>query len=84
MAYSGRQELEHYLNELKKGMKGPLNYYRTGKYRFEEEHGIMFALTIESLDTYQPLKPPGWGQSSPQIFLSCLFMELRTTRRLNI
>jgi len=31
------EEMQHYLEIFKQGMQGPLNYYRTGKQRFEEE-----------------------------------------------
>jgi len=31
------REFKYYCNEMTKGMHGPLNYYRTGKYRHEEE-----------------------------------------------
>ncbi|TFK63552.1 alpha/beta-hydrolase [Pluteus cervinus] len=31
------QEMEYYLQEFKKGMNGSLNYYRTSKFRFDEE-----------------------------------------------
>ncbi|RDB19886.1 Bifunctional epoxide hydrolase 2 [Hypsizygus marmoreus] len=30
-------EFQYYLSELKKGMTGPLKYYRTAKYRYDEE-----------------------------------------------
>ncbi|KAL0950245.1 hypothetical protein HGRIS_010229 [Hohenbuehelia grisea] len=31
------EEFEYYLSEFRKGMNGPLNYYRTSKYRHDEE-----------------------------------------------
>ena len=33
------QELRYYYQELKKGMLGPLTYYRTAKFRHDEELG---------------------------------------------
>ena len=33
------QEFNYYHAELSKGMVGPLNYYRTAKFRFDEELG---------------------------------------------
>ena len=32
------QELEYYLSQFRQGMNGPLNYYRTTRLRFDEEH----------------------------------------------
>ncbi|KAF8238998.1 alpha/beta-hydrolase [Tricholoma matsutake] len=31
-------EFQYYHTQLSKGMNGPLNYYRTGKFRYDEEH----------------------------------------------
>jgi hypothetical protein len=33
------KELQYYYSELGKGMHGPLNYYRTSKFRHDEELG---------------------------------------------
>lgn len=34
------QERAFYIQELSKGMNGPLNYYRTTLHRYEEEKGM--------------------------------------------
>jgi len=34
------QEFNYYHSELSKGMFGPLNYYRTSKFRYDEEIGL--------------------------------------------
>ncbi len=38
------EEFRYYHHEFSKGMNGPLNYYRTAKYRHDEEQGASLNL----------------------------------------
>jgi soluble epoxide hydrolase / lipid-phosphate phosphatase len=42
------QEFEYYISNFKRGMIGPLSYYRTTKVRFEEERGQHTSFTSQS------------------------------------
>jgi len=41
-------ELQYYRQELQKGMQGPLNYYRTSKFRYDEEQAAGLPSTLAS------------------------------------
>ncbi|KAK0491363.1 hypothetical protein IW261DRAFT_83881 [Armillaria novae-zelandiae] len=53
--------MRYYYTQLKKGMTGPLNYYRTSQYRFDEEKAA-------NLPSFLPSNLPVlflWGTSDP-------------------
>jgi soluble epoxide hydrolase/lipid-phosphate phosphatase len=43
------QELQYYHSQFKRGMLGPLSYYRTSKVRYEEEQGMHYSISHEIL-----------------------------------
>ncbi|KAK0461777.1 Alpha/Beta hydrolase protein [Desarmillaria tabescens] len=54
------QEMNYYYSQLKKGMTGPLNYYRTSQYRFDEETANLPSLLPSDLSVLFL-----WGTSDP-------------------
>ncbi|KAK0190606.1 Alpha/Beta hydrolase protein [Armillaria mellea] len=53
------QEMNYYYTQLKKGMTGPLNYYRTSQYRFDEEKDLPSSLPNDLSTLFL------WGTSDP-------------------
>jgi len=41
-------EFQYYHTQFSKGMNGPLNYYRTGKFRYDEEHAAQLPSNLPS------------------------------------
>jgi soluble epoxide hydrolase / lipid-phosphate phosphatase len=69
------QELRYYISQFRRGMQGPLSYYRTSKVRHEEEQGfhISFRIFTSCLPQHYPelaAKLPSYLRSDlPVLFL---------------